>query len=82
MRKVAKIRDNSLFSATTEGATETMILLSICQTCLMNLVNPQRYIEYYLKNYNSINKNNLDEFLPTNPKLPQELFYSKKEIEK
>lgn len=44
MRKVAKIRDNSLFSATTDGAIETMIMLSISQTCIIIGVNPQKYI--------------------------------------
>ena len=51
MRKVAKIRDNSLFSATTKGANATMTLLSIVQTCIINLANPEKYIKYYLENY-------------------------------
>lgn len=81
MRKVAKIRDNSLFSATTEGAHATMILLSIVQSCILNFVNPEKYIEYYLENYESIDNDNIDKYLPYSTALPKELFFSKNDIE-
>ena len=81
MRKVAKIRDNSLFSATSEGANATMIILSIVQTCIINLINPEKYINYYLENYKQINKDNIDDYLPYSKKLPADLAYSQSEIE-
>ena len=56
MHKVAKIRDNSLFLAMTKGANTTMTLLSIVQTCILNLVNPEKYNKHYLENYKNIDK--------------------------
>ncbi len=81
MRKVAKIRDNSLFSATTEGAHATMILLSIVQSCILNFVNPEKYVQYYLENYELINDENVDKYLPYSTELPKELYFSKSDIE-
>lgn len=80
MRKVAKIRDNSLFSATTDGANEAGILLSIVYTAILNLVNPERYLEYYFENYKNISPENIDNFLPTSKDMPSEIYYSKEEI--
>lgn len=56
MHKVAKIRDNSLFLAMTKGANTTMTLLPIVQTCILNLVNPEKYNKHYLENYKNIRK--------------------------
>lgn len=56
MHKVAKIRDNSLFQAITKGANTTMTLLSIVQTCILNLVNPEKYNKHCLENYKNIGK--------------------------
>lgn len=54
--KVAKIRNNSLFLAMTKGANTTMTLLSIVQTCVLNLVIPEKYNKHYLENYKNIGK--------------------------
>lgn len=79
-RKVKLLTNNSLFSATDDGAKSACLALSIIQTCKLNLLDPYRYLNYIFTNYEEV-RNDPKKYLPT-AKLPQELYYSKKEIDK
>lgn len=59
-------RKNWLFSNTPNGARSSAILYSIVQTCLINKINPYKYLAYvldYLANH-KINEINLNDILP------------------
>ena len=58
-----------------------MILLSIVQSCILNFVNPEKYVQYYLENYELINDENVHKYLPYSTELPKELYFSKSDIE-
>ncbi len=59
-------RKNWLFSNTPNGARSSAILYSIVQTCLLNKINPYKYLAYvldYLANHN-ISQIKLNDILP------------------
>ena len=70
-RKLVLLRSNILFSESDEGAKEIEVLLSIVNTAVSNLLDPQAYIQYVLEN---IGKLPIEDFDPWNHKLPKELY--------
>ena len=75
------LRKNSLFSNTENGAEASCILMSIVQTAKMNLLKPDKYIEYVLERIDDTSTSLLNTLLPTNKDLPQELKYKKEDAE-
>lgn len=75
------LRKNSLFSNTENEAEASCILMSIVQTAKMNLLKPDKYIEYVLERIDDTSTSLLNTLLPTNKDLPQELKYKKEDAE-
>ena len=75
------LRKNSLFSNTENGAEASCILMSIAQTAKMNLLKPDKYIEYVLERIDDTSTSLLNTLSPTNKNLPQELKYKKEDAE-
>nr|WP_156958527.1 IS66 family transposase [Virgibacillus sp. SK37] len=68
-------RKNWLFSNTAKGATSSAIVYSIVETAKENGLNPFHYLEYLfekLPNMDYTNSEDLNQFLPWSPTIPEE----------
>ena len=67
-------RKNFLFSYSSIGAKASGIIMSLIQSAKLNLLQPNKYIEYLLNNINKVKESEIDKLLPFNPALPKEIY--------
>lgn len=80
MRKAVMKRVASLFSASTKGAEAMCVLLSLCQSALMNGLSPDAYIRHLLENIEDIGDGrSAKKYMPWSKSLPRELSFDPKE---
>ena len=74
-------RKNWLFSNTPNGAQSSAILYSIVQTCLLNEINPYKYLAHvlHLLANTKINKLDLDAITPYSPAMIEQFKMSKEQ---
>ena len=66
-------RKNFLFSYSEKGAEAAGTLMTVLRTARLNGLDPERYVEYVLKNLEPTPLSKIDRLLPWSEELPKEL---------
>ena len=71
MKRIALLRKNAVFVATSNGGQTAAILSSLTSTCQRHRINPQVYLTQLLTNLQDTPVNELDQWLPDQWKTAQ-----------
>ena len=75
------LRKNCLFNNNENGASASVILMSIVQTAKINLLQPDKYIAWLIENISKTKQKEIDNlFLFNKGKIPHELYYKNANI--